>query len=388
LGMFLSGGIDSSAIAASMAEMVPERIKTFSVAFSEAEANELEYARLVARQYGTDHHEVIVTPRQFFDVLPSLLYHEDEPIAHPSSVPLYFVSKLASAHVKVVLTGEGSDELLAGYDKYRKTIYNLKLAGPYARLTSKTDRALIRRLIGRLPYRLERKLMRTFLCVEPDIRSAYFDNFAVFSREWQRRLLSRSTTSATADVDPYDEALDQIGDSDAGVVLDQLLAGDLGIYLHELLMKQDQMSMAASIESRVPFLDHKVVEYACRLPIHLKLNHLTTKYILRRAMRAQLPQAILKRRKMGFPVPLRKWLAGPFTHLLDEYLLSKRFKEREIFEPDVVSEIITRHRRGEDHTERLWTLLNFEIWMRRFIDADDSTERAPSQQLVFAAAVN
>ncbi|MGH9824618.1 MAG: asparagine synthase (glutamine-hydrolyzing) [Blastocatellia bacterium] len=389
LGMFLSGGIDSSAIAAAMAENVPHGIKTFSVAFSEIEANELEYARLVAKAYGADHHEIVVSPRQFFDALPSLIYHEDEPIAHPSSVPLYFVSKLAAEHVKVVLTGEGSDELLAGYDKYRKTIYNLKLGYQYRRMTPETVRTFIRHLIKtRLPYELKRKLVRTFLCVEPDLESAYFDNFSVFSRDWQDRLLPRSNGTGLARRDPYRHALDAISDSGAGGLLEQLLAADLGIYLHELLMKQDQMSMAASIESRVPFLDHKLVEFACRLPAHLKLNGLTTKYVLRRAMQGKLPDAILKRKKMGFPVPLRRWLAGPFTHLLDEYILSSRARKRGMFDPAAVSDLVAGHRQGEDHTERLWTLLNFEIWMRRFIDADDSTRRIPSRRLTLAAAAN
>ena len=389
LGMFLSGGIDSSAIAAAMASGLRGRIKTFSVAFSEAEANELEFARLVARRYRTDHHEVIVGPREFFDVLPSLVYHEDEPIAHPSSVPLYFVSMLAADHVKVVLTGEGSDELLAGYDKYRKTIYNLRLAAQYWRLTSRSARAFIRHAISSgLPYRLKKKLIRTFLCLAPDLESTYFDNFSVFSRRRQRRLLSSSLELAAGSINPYRHALDAIADSGAAAVLDQLLAADLGTYLTELLMKQDQMSMAASIESRVPFLDHKLVEYACRLPVHLKLNGLTTKFVLREAMKGKLPEQILSRRKMGFPVPLGRWLAGPFTHLLDEYLLSGRATERGIFEPAAVTEIVARHRKGENHTERLWTLLNFEMWMRRFIDEDAGNQQLEHPQFTMAAAVN
>jgi len=380
LGMFLSGGIDSSAIAATMAGMATRPIKTFSVAFSEAEANELEFARLVAKRYETDHHEVIVGPLEFFELLPSLVYHEDEPIAHPSSVPLYFVSRLAAEHVKVVLTGEGSDELLAGYDRYRKTIYNLKLAARYTRLTTRSVRTGIRGMIaGNLPYRIKRKLIRTFLFLDPDLQSVFFDNFSVFSRSWQRRLLSALVEAQHAD--PYAHAMDAMAGSGATNVLDQLLAADMGTYLHELLMKQDQMSMAASIESRVPFLDHKLVEYACRLPAHLKLNRLTTKWVLRQAMQGKLPQPILSRKKMGFPVPMRKWLAGPFTGLLDEYLLSPRVARRGIFDPDVVRELVARHRAGEDHTERLWSLLNFEMWMRRFIDKDNSRQRIVDRRL-------
>src|SRR6185436_18101064 len=171
LGMFLSGGIDSSAIAAMMSEMVSEPIKTFSVAFAEREANELEYGRLVARAFKTDHHEVVISPDQFFEALPELIWHEDEPLAHPSSVALYFVSELASRHVKVVLTGEGSDELLAGYGRYRRTIWNLEMGRRYNKLTPSIARNSIRNQIERtLPTgRLRQKLMRTFLVLSPDL---------------------------------------------------------------------------------------------------------------------------------------------------------------------------------------------------------------------------
>jgi asparagine synthase (glutamine-hydrolysing) len=167
LGMFLSGGIDSSAIAAAMSTMVHDPIKTFSVAFAEREANELESARMIHRMYGTDHHEIVVTPEQFFDALPALVYQEDEPIAHPSSVPLYFVSKLAADHVKVVLTGEGSDELLAGYGKYSRTLYNLAAGRAYKRAVTGKLRGWVRRRIEALDpaSRVGRKLARPFLWI-------------------------------------------------------------------------------------------------------------------------------------------------------------------------------------------------------------------------------
>src|SRR6266571_9547905 len=191
LGMFLSGGIDSSAIAAVMSTMVNEPIKTFSVAFKEREANELEYARLIAESYKTNHHEVVVSPEDFFSALPKLVWHEDEPLAHPSSVALYFVSRLASKHVKVVLTGEGSDELLAGYARYRKTIYNLALGARYHGAVPAGVRNAIRNRIDGLPVNstVRQKLVRTFLSLQPDIESIYFDNFAVFSRARQNDLL-------------------------------------------------------------------------------------------------------------------------------------------------------------------------------------------------------
>ncbi len=372
LGMFLSGGIDSSAIVAVMSEMVAEPIKTFSVAFEEREANELNYARMVARAFGTDHHEVIVSPQQFFDALPSLVYQEDEPIAHSSSIPLYFVSKLASEHVKVVLTGEGADELLAGYGKYRKTVFNLALGRRYHDVVPASMRRAVERAILKLngSSRIRRKLSRTFLCLSPEIEDIYFDNFSVFSRAMQQRLFTAEARDRMTERDPYRAPLSLIEESDSEDLLDQLLAADLKTYLHELLMKQDQMSMAASIESRVPFLDHKLVEFAAHLPINMKLRGLTTKYILRKSMAGRLPKEILTRRKMGFPVPVGSWLRGQFSHVVDEYVLNSRALERGIFNAGFVRELVARHRAGENHSERLWALINFEIWQRRFLDGE------------------
>ncbi len=382
LGVFLSGGIDSSAIVAEMSEMVSEPIKTFSVAFEEREANELEYARIVARTFGTDHHEIVVSPQQFFDTLPELVYQEDEPIAHASSVPLYFVSRLASEHVKVVLTGEGSDEMLAGYDKYRKTMLNLALGRRYHDAAPAPMRHAIERAILRLnpASRIRLKLSRTFLCLEPAIEDIYFDNFSVFSRAMQERLFTGEAREQMRSCDPYRASLDLIEESDAAELLDRLLSADMKTYLHELLMKQDQMSMAASIESRVPFLDHKLVEFAARLPVRMKLRGLTTKYVLRRAMRNRLPKEILTRGKMGFPVPVGAWLRGRFGHVIDEYVLNTRSIERGIFNPVFVRELVARHRAGDNHTERLWALINFEIWQRRFFDREPAGSETPWEQ--------
>jgi asparagine synthase (glutamine-hydrolysing) len=372
LGVFLSGGIDSSAITAAMTTMVSAPIKTFSVAFAEREANELNYARVVARAFKTDHHEIVVTPEEFFGELPALIYQEDEPIAHPSSVPLYFVSKLARQHVKVVLTGEGSDELMAGYNKYRVTIENLRLGRHYQGIVPASARQMVKRQIEKLSgaSRVLQKLHRTFLCLPADIRDIYFDNFAVYSPSMQKGLFTPATRDRMGDSDPYRASLQYIDDSDAESLLDQLLAADLKTYLHELLMKQDQMSMAASLESRVPFLDHKLVEFATHLPVKMKLRGWTTKYVLRQAMRNVLPNEILRRTKMGFPVPLGSWLRGPFRHILDEYVLGARARERGIFNQSYVRELVVRHGAGESHTERLWMLVNFEIWQRRFFDGE------------------
>jgi asparagine synthase (glutamine-hydrolysing) len=372
LGMFLSGGIDSAAITATMATLVKEPIRTFSMAFAEREANELEYARLVASAYRTEHREVVVSPAQFFAELPRLLWHEDEPLAHPSSVALYFVSQLASRHVKVVLTGEGSDETLAGYNRYRVTEYNARLGALYQRCLPGFARRGLRRLLAGLPAssHLRQHAARTFLMRGADLDELYFDNFAVFGREAQRDLLLPELRAQLRAVDPYAAYHAALARVSGKPLLSQLLYADVKTYLHELLMKQDQMSMAASIESRVPFLDHPLTEWLASLPAAMKLRGTTTKWILRRAMQGKLPARILERRKMGFPVPIGAWLRGAWAPLLSEYVTGPRTRTRGLFDPDTAARLVAEHLRGINHAERLWALLTFEIWARVFLDGE------------------
>lgn len=388
LGMFLSGGIDSSAIAAVMSGMVKEPIKTFSVAFAEREANELEYARLIADAYKTNHHEISVSPEQFFEALPRLVWHEDEPLAHPSSVALYFVSKLASEHVKVVLTGEGSDELLAGYGRYRRTMWNLSLGRQYNKLAPAIARDTIRRQIERMAPggRMRQKLMRTFLVLSPELESIYFDNFAVFPAPMQHHMFTRKTRERIGSIDPYVELRRLLERTKDLSLLDGLLYADIKTYLHELLMKQDQMSMATSVESRVPFLDHKLVEFTARMPDTMKLRGGTTKYVLRESMKGVLPEKILSRSKMGFPVPVGTWFRGPFKSVIDEYVLSERALSRGIFAPDFVRNLVAMHLAGEDHSERLWALLNFEMWLRRFFDTEPQITQIEEMDLTLSVS--
>ena len=372
LGMFLSGGIDSSAIAAMMSTMVDEPIKTFSVGFSERDANELEYARLVARRFGTDHHEMVITPEQFFEALPQLVWHEDEPLGFIASVPLYFVSRLAADHVKVVLTGEGSDETLAGYGRYQKALSLLSYGERYETLTPAFLRSAVRSGVATLPTAMNRKLGRTFLTREADIEGLFLDNFAVFPRSMQDTMFTREARGRIDDLNPYTLQNRLVQRSDAEDVLDKLLYADTKTYLHELLMKQDQMSMAASIESRVPFLDHKLVELTARMPRDMKLRGGTTKWILREAMRGILPAPIIDRPKMGFPVPVGGWFRGAYKDIIDEYVLGRRSICRGIFDPAFVRGLVAKHNAGENHDERLWALVNFEIWHRRFIDGENA----------------
>jgi asparagine synthase (glutamine-hydrolysing) len=295
-------------------------------------------------------------------------------LAHPSSVALYFVSHLAAQHVKVVLTGEGSDEMLAGYGRYRRTLWNLSLGRRYNKLTPSFARDALRSQIeNTLPSgRLRQKLMRTFLVLSPELESIYFDNFAVFPTPMQQHMFTRETRARMHEIDPYAELRRVLARTKDMSLLDGLLYADIKTYLHELLMKQDQMSMATSLESRVPFLDHKLVEFTARMPDTMKLRGQTTKYVLREAMKGVLPEKILTRSKMGFPVPIGVWFRGPFKSLIDEYVLSDRALSRGIFAPDFVRQIASLHQSGEDHAERLWSLLNFEIWQRQFFDGEKS----------------
>jgi asparagine synthase (glutamine-hydrolysing) len=373
LGMFLSGGIDSSAVAAIMARQIGRPLQTFSVAFREHAFNELPYAREVAHAIGAVGHEVVIGEREFFGALPKLVWHEDEPIAHPSSVALYFVSMLARQHVTVVLTGEGSDELLAGYGKYLRAIWNWRAGAAYQRLLPQSVRgAIATGLVPRIPSRLGRYARRSFLAMDGSPESMFFDNFAAVTLADQLGLLSRDLQPTVSRDRAYGSSMAHFHRPDGhSSLLDRLLYADVKTYLVELLMKQDQMSMAASIESRVPFLDHKLVEFAARLPDSWKLSGLTTKRVLREAMKGLLPDSILNRPKMGFPVPFSFWMRREWNTVARDVLLDSRSRQRGIIDPDAVDRLLRRHASGStEGGDRIWSLLNLELWYRTFIDKD------------------
>jgi asparagine synthase (glutamine-hydrolysing) len=371
LGMFLSGGLDSSAIAALMARMIDRPLQTFSVAFKQRAFSELEYARQVATAIKADAHEIVIDEHDFFGALPRLVWHEDEPIAHPSSVPLYFVSKLASERVKVVLTGEGSDELLAGYGKYPRALANWRAGALWGVAPEPMRQFVTDTIVPRLPARLARYARRSFLAMPRTPEAMFFDNFAAIGLHRQAALLDPriaafATPQAYAASRAYFDA-----PNGHSTTLDRLLYADLKTYLVELLMKQDQMSMAASIESRVPFLDHHLVELAAALPPRMKLRGFSTKWILRQAVKTLLPARILSRPKMGFPVPFSIWMRGGAGDLARDVLLDRRARQRGIIDPSAVASLIVAHRRGvTEGGDALWGLLNLELWYRTFIDGD------------------
>jgi len=367
LGMFLSGGVDSSAIAAMMQRMVSNPVKTFAVGYREAEFSELGYARQVAAQIGTDHHEVVIGMDEFFNSLPELIWHEDEPISWPSSVSLYHVSKLAAGQVKVVLTGEGSDELFAGYGRYRYQLTSQAQMRTYG-MVPEGLRSLVREQIATstlLSADLRRKLKHTVLGRAGTLQSLYLENFyGAFSARDVEQLLGPGS-NASAGYANFTRSFESVPDLP---YLERLLYADKQTYLVELLMKQDQMSMAASIESRVPFLDHPFVEFASQIPPGLKLRGKVGKYILKEAIADLLPASIIHRKKMGFPTPLKQWLLEPSAASIYEFLLEKDTLLSEYIDRDALTALLAGHRNGrEDATDRIWNLLNLQLWGDMFL---------------------
>jgi len=377
LGVFLSGGVDSSAVAALTTKIRREPIQTFSVGYAEAPYSELPYAGMVAKHIGSVHHEVRVSCREFFDALPKLIWHEDEPIVWPSSVALYFVAELAREHVTVVLTGEGSDETLGGYTRYPWTLWNSRLDSIYRHAVPAGLRRRFRTVLQDSAWigaDVRRKLSHTFLARDGNSwASFYFENFyCAFSAAERAELLgddlmAELETQATT---AYQNSL-AYWDHSSGDLIGRLLYTDIKTYLVELLMKQDNMSMAASIESRVPFLDHVLVEFAASIPARFKTRGLEGKLILKAAVADLLPDSIVHRRKLGFPTPWSGWLAGPQLDSIEGLLIEPRSLERGLFRSESVRRLFAEHRaRRVDHYDRIWRLLNLELWHRVFIDGD------------------
>jgi asparagine synthase (glutamine-hydrolysing) len=370
LGVFLSGGLDSSAIAALTTKICGNRIQTFSVGYGEEKYSELGFARDVAQHINSDHHEVRLSRQEFFEALPKMIWHEDEPIVWPSSVSLYWVARVARERVTVVLTGEGSDETLAGYTRYAWTLLNSRMDRAFRAVTPRGLRRFMRKAFGAgpLPAKLYRKLEHTFLARDGESwRAFYFDNFySGFSSTEQAELMTPETLTGAGDA--YAASMRQ-WERSSGDMLHRMLYTDINSYLVELCMKQDQMSMAASIESRVPFLDHVLVEFAARIPAKYEIQGMAGKFILKEAVKDLLPRSIVYRKKMGFPTPWEYWLRGQQLNELERMLLEPRSVQRGLFKPQVVKRLFVEHRaRHRDHGNRIWRLLNLEIWQRLFID--------------------
>jgi asparagine synthase (glutamine-hydrolysing) len=374
LGVFLSGGLDSSVVAALMTKIRREPVETFSVGYAEQTYSELPYARTVAKHLNSLHHEVLVSEQEFFDALPQLIWHEDEPVVWPSSVSLYFVARLARERVVVVLTGEGSDETLGGYTRYAFTLKNQAWDKVYRNVTPALLRSGVREMVAKSPLisgRVRRKLAHTFLGSDASSGVSYFDNFfSAFTEAEQLQLLTNEALQKFPRRAAYDHVLGY-WEKSKGPLLQRLLYTDIKTYLVELLMKQDNMSMAASIESRVPFLDHLLVEFATKIPQEVQLKGLAGKQILKKAAEDLLPHSILYRPKLGFPTPWSGWLAGPRLDSIEKLLLESRSLQRGYFKRQVIERLFAEHRaKYRDNYDRIWRLMNLELWHRVCLEGE------------------
>jgi asparagine synthase (glutamine-hydrolysing) len=368
LGAFLSGGIDSSVVVALMRRLVSGPLRTFAIGFEQREYDERSYARQVAQQFATDHHEFVVKP-DAASLLPRLVWHYNEPFADSSALPSFALCELTKQSVTVALNGDGGDEAFIGYDRYLGTV----VASWYDRIPAPLRRAVMWSA-GRLPlgvpksfvYRLRR--FAEALTLEP--RRRYGQWMVYFANDQKHELYSADFAARLGSLDSWSLLDAAYAASDAPSFLEATVHTDVQLYLPgDLLVKMDIASMAHSLEVRSPFLDHKVVEFAASLPPALKLRRLTQKYLVKKIMRNVLPNQILQRKKMGFGLPIDHWFRHELREMTYDVLLDSRARQRGYFRPDVIRRYIDEHVAGKaQHHFRLWNLLLLELWHRTFID--------------------
>ncbi len=369
-GAFLSGGIDSSAVVSTMARQSQLPIKTFTVGFADAGYNEADSARQVSEAFATDHHELILRP-DVIDMLDDLAWHLDEPFGDSSAIPTFMVSKLAAEHVKVVLSGDGGDELFAGYDRYtveqRERRYQ---AIPSA----------LRTMLGGIGKRMPEGMSgRNFLRhIALNGSDRYLHAGSLFDREAQQSLFTAAAAEQILAQDPWREMHDCL-ERGAADWLSAVQYLDIKHYLPlDILTKVDRMSMANSLEARVPLLDHKLVEFAATIPAHLRLRDGSTKHIFKSAMRGILPDAIIDRKKQGFAIPLGNWFRNGLDSYVADLLLSPSSRARNIFDAEYIEKLLLLHHRGRQLDLQLWTLISFELWCRTFLDRPVTCGQIPA----------
>ena len=368
LGAFLSGGVDSSTVVGLMARHSDRPVKTFSIGFNEDSFDELKFARVAARHFATDHHEFVVTPEQVTSTVDRLVWHFDEPFSDPSSLPTYMVSKLAREFVTVALSGDGGDELFAGYTRY---VTDRRRSG-FGRLPRFVRRGLLGRLSRRLPHGAPGRNYLANVALDPVDR--YLDSVSTFTALNKPRLYSADFRRRLGADGAADRALAGFRDFAAAArdrdPLDALLYLDSKTYLPgDILTKVDRMSMAASLETRAPLLDHKLIEFVCRIPASLKLSGAETKSIFKRAVRGLVPGDILTRPKQGFGVPIQQWINDQLRDHIRDVLTGPTARARGYFDPRYVDLLLDEHgRQRRDHSFQLWSLFVLELWHRTFMD--------------------
>lgn len=374
VGAFLSGGVDSSAIVEAMARLSSRPIVTTSVGFTEQAFSELEHARAVAKAVGTDHHEVVLQARAA-DVLPRLVWHLDEPFADSSALPTYYVAKAARERVTVALSGDGGDEIFAGYQRR----YGLnRTEARLRRWLPSWLRAGVLRPIGRVYPKADwipRPLRARYFLqnLGTTFERAYFADLSLFRTDEKARLLSPELKTALRGHDPFlpfSRHFERVRGLDA---LSQLLYVDLKSWLaNDMLVKVDRMSMANGLEIRCPLLDHRLIEFAATVASELKYRGRTSKYLLKRHLEGRVPSSVIHRPKQGFEIPLARWLRTDLRELGEDVLFSERALGRGHVQPARLRHLWDRHQRGvRDHSAQIWAVLMFEMWARTFLDRQE-----------------
>ncbi|MFQ6082106.1 MAG: asparagine synthase (glutamine-hydrolyzing) [Candidatus Aminicenantia bacterium] len=370
LGVFLSGGIDSSTITLLMSQVTNSEIKTFSIGFEEESFNELKYARKMADYLGTEHQEFVVRSEMVKELVPVLMEYIDEPLADASIIPTYIISKLAREYVTVALAGDGGDELFAGYDTYKA--YQV---ARYYRKVPKFIRDLIIKKVAnflpasrkRLSFEFKAKKFISGIGYPPEIANYIW--WGAYNPLEKEKLFSKELKSLINE-DPFSPVFFHLKNHQPNNMLDRLGYLDIKLYLQDdLLVKVDRMSMANSLEIRVPFLDHTFVEFATSIPHYLKLKGLTTKYILKKTMRPFLPAEILDRKKIGFDIPLGVWIKNELKDFVLDILSKENLKKHCFFNYSYIEKILKEHFSGaHNHRQLLWPLIIFQFWYNRYID--------------------
>ena len=380
LGAFLSGGIDSSAVVAYMKEASGTPPVTIAVGFDDRAFDEIEHAETVAKHLGCDFHPLVANP-EVEDLLPKLAWHFDEPFADSSAVPTYYVSKAARQLVTVALSGDGGDELWAGYARHRVQRWEQRARaslGPAARAAGLLAHAL--------PLSLKGARSLRYLAIGPDSAYALKHAYGHFEPNAKRRLYSADFAETVRHADPFAVFREAYQRCPSANPVDKALYVDARTYMiDDVLTKVDRMSMAVSLEAREPLLDHKLLEFAARVPVSLKLKNGRTKYLLRRILDRRVPRSITDRTKRGFAAPIGRWLRGPLASMTAELLLDGRLRDRGIFDQQEVSRIWQEHRAGRaEHPHRLWQLVMLELWFRQFIDSAPARSRTDAPALAEA----
>jgi asparagine synthase (glutamine-hydrolysing) len=365
LGAYLSGGLDSSIIVGIMSEHSQQPVKTFTIGYENApEHSELKYAAIVAKHFKTDHREIILKPQGFFDLITKMVWHLEEPIGDQACIPLFLISEQAKKEVTVMLSGEGADELFAGYNIY----VMMRLIGQYRRLPGLFRHGMVNPVIRKI---LDGRRAEKYIeWSEKELQSRYLGDMADLSSSLKKELYAKDFLDCIEGsyMKEIEGIYDEVRDSDD---LAQMLYLDTKTWLVEdLLLKADKMTMAASIELRTPFLDHRLAEFSRRLLSDLKINRFQKKYILKEAYKEMLPKEITNRKKKGFPVPLSLWFKDNLNDLIADVLLSDRARGRGYFNTDFVRHMLKQQTTGAiDYSKTLWNLLVLELWHQAFIDS-------------------